>query len=163
MACRKERITRPASLREVNNLHKEKYFLRLGISNYMSWEVAKIMEICERNSWVKPSVYQGIYNALHPAIEPELLLCLRHYGIALYTFQPLAGGFLPLDIAGTCGRMSTRLDRDSIRAGAWESFLEGDTGMNYILMLWISSDPLSKSIVSSKLSVPLDGSHTTVK
>lgn len=39
-------------------------------------------------------MYQGIYNALHRAVEQELLLCLRHYGISLYAFQPLAGGFL---------------------------------------------------------------------
>ncbi|KAJ5094995.1 NADP-dependent oxidoreductase domain-containing protein [Penicillium argentinense] len=82
------------TLREVNNLHQQGYFARLGISNYMSWEVAQICEICEKNGWIKPTVYQGIYNALHRAIEPELLTCLRHYKIALYCFQPLAGGFL---------------------------------------------------------------------
>ncbi|KAL5430270.1 hypothetical protein PMIN07_010130 [Paraphaeosphaeria minitans] len=82
------------TLREVNSLHKEGYFGRFGISNYMSWEVAAICEICERNGWIKPVVYQGIYNALHRNIEPELISCLRKYGIALYAFQPLAGGFL---------------------------------------------------------------------
>lgn len=82
------------TLREVNDLYREGYFSRFGISNYMSWEVAQICEICERNGWIKPSVYQGIYNALHRAIEPELIPCLRRYGIALYAFQPLAGGFL---------------------------------------------------------------------
>ncbi|KAJ9142955.1 Aldo/keto reductase [Pleurostoma richardsiae] len=82
------------TLREVNSLYKEGYFSRFGISNYMSWEVAQICEICDRNGWVKPTVYQGIYNALHRAIEPELIPCLRHYRIALYAFQPLAGGFL---------------------------------------------------------------------
>ncbi|KAH6953814.1 NADP-dependent oxidoreductase domain-containing protein, partial [Ilyonectria sp. MPI-CAGE-AT-0026] len=28
------------------------------------------------------------------AVEPELIPCMRKYGIALYAFQPLAGGFL---------------------------------------------------------------------
>lgn len=82
------------AMREVNKLYQEGYFSRLGISNYMSWEVAQICEICEKNGWVKPAVYQGIYNALHRAIELELFPCLRHYGIAVYCFQPLAGGFL---------------------------------------------------------------------
>ncbi|KAF2106602.1 NADP-dependent oxidoreductase domain-containing protein [Lophiotrema nucula] len=82
------------TLREVNKLYKEGYFTRFGISNYMSWEVATICEICSRNGWIKPTVYQGIYNALHRAIEPELMPCLRKYDIALYAFQPLAGGFL---------------------------------------------------------------------
>jgi aflatoxin B1 aldehyde reductase len=82
------------TLHEVDKLHKEGHFERFGISNYMSWEVAKICEICEKHGWIKPSVYQGLYNALHRAIEPELFPCLHHYGLSLYCFNPLAGGFL---------------------------------------------------------------------
>ncbi|KUJ15262.1 Aldo/keto reductase [Mollisia scopiformis] len=82
------------TLREVNKLHQEGYFTRFGVSNYQSWEVAKICEICEKNGWIKPTAYQGIYHALQRSIEAELFPCLRHYGIALYAFQPLAGGFL---------------------------------------------------------------------
>jgi aflatoxin B1 aldehyde reductase len=58
----------------------------------MAWEVAQICEICDRNGWIKPSVYQGIYNAIHRAVEPELFPCLRHYGMAFYNYNPLAGG-----------------------------------------------------------------------
>lgn len=82
------------TLREVNSLHQEGYFENLGISNYQSWEVAKLCEISERNGWIKPSVCQGIYNAFHRAVEPELLRCLRHYGISFYCFNPLAAGLL---------------------------------------------------------------------
>lgn len=82
------------SLAQVNLLHREGLFDRLGISNFMSWEVARVCELCGRNGWVKPSVYQGLYNALHRAIEPELVPCLRHYKIPLWVGQPLAGGFL---------------------------------------------------------------------
>lgn len=82
------------TLREVNKLHEEGYFDRFGISNFMSWEVAKICEICDRYNWIRPSVYQGAYNALHRGAELELIPCLRHYNIGLYEFQPLAAGFL---------------------------------------------------------------------
>jgi aflatoxin B1 aldehyde reductase len=82
------------TLREVDKLYREGYFNRFGISNYMSWEVAKICEICEKHGWIKPTVFQGIYHALQRSIEAELFPCLRHYGISLYAFQPLAGGFL---------------------------------------------------------------------
>ncbi len=82
------------TLREVNKLHQEGYFNRLGISNYLSFEVAKMCEICENNGWIKPTAYQGVYHALQRTIEAELFPCLRHYGISLYAFQPLAGGFL---------------------------------------------------------------------
>ncbi|KAF2182694.1 Aldo/keto reductase [Zopfia rhizophila CBS 207.26] len=82
------------TLREANALYKEGYFTRFGISNYMSWEVAQICEICIRNDWIRPTVYQGVYHALQRRIEDELFPCLRYYNIALYAFQPLAGGFL---------------------------------------------------------------------
>lgn len=83
-----------ATLGEVDKLHKEGYFDRFGISDYMCWEVAQMNEICLKNNWIRPTVYQGIYNALHRGIELELIPCLRHYGMSLYSFQPLAGGFL---------------------------------------------------------------------
>ncbi|CAK5263006.1 unnamed protein product, partial [Mycena citricolor] len=81
------------TLRAVNELYKEGKFKRFGISNYMAWEVAEICGICERNGWVKPSVYQGLYNAIHRAVEPELFPCLRKFGIAFYGFNPVGGGF----------------------------------------------------------------------
>jgi aryl-alcohol dehydrogenase-like predicted oxidoreductase len=43
---------------------------------------------------IKPSVYEGLYNVWYRAVESELIPRLRHYGISLYCFNPLAGGFL---------------------------------------------------------------------
>jgi aflatoxin B1 aldehyde reductase len=78
----------------VNTLHQENLFARLGLSNYQAWEVAQICELCASHNWKKPDVYQGVYNALHRAVEPELFPCLRHYNIAFYAYNPLAGGYL---------------------------------------------------------------------
>lgn len=47
------------TLREVNSLHEQGLFDKFGISNYMAWEVAQMCGICERNGWIKPTVYQG--------------------------------------------------------------------------------------------------------
>ncbi|KAJ7617445.1 NADP-dependent oxidoreductase domain-containing protein [Mycena polygramma] len=82
------------TLREVNNIYTEGVFERFGLSNFQSWEVAQICEICKRNGWVMPTVYQGLYNAQHRLVEAELFPCLRAYGISFYVFNPLAGGFL---------------------------------------------------------------------
>lgn len=82
------------TLSEVNKLYNEGRFRRFGISNYSAWETAQICEICIRNGWKKPDVYQGVYNAIHRAVEPELFPCLRYYGIAFYAYNPLAGGYL---------------------------------------------------------------------
>jgi aflatoxin B1 aldehyde reductase len=57
--------------------------------------VSEICEISKKNGWAMPSVYQAInLNELHRAVEPELFPCLGFYKIALYAFQPLAGGLL---------------------------------------------------------------------
>jgi len=82
------------TMKAVNDLYKEGYFKRLGISNYMAWEVAQICEMCKANGWKQPDVYQGVYNALHRSVEPELFPCLRQYGMAFYNYNPLAGGYL---------------------------------------------------------------------
>ncbi|KAJ3989826.1 Aldo/keto reductase [Lentinula detonsa] len=80
------------TMKAVNDLYREGYFKRFGISNYTSWEVAELVGICKANSYVLPSVYQGLYNAVHRAVEPELIPCLRKFGISFYGFNPLGGG-----------------------------------------------------------------------
>lgn len=82
------------TLHEINDLYHEGFFARFGISNFAAWEVAQMSETIHRNGWKKIDVYQGIYNALHRAVEPELFPALRHYGIAFYAYNPLAGGLL---------------------------------------------------------------------
>ena len=82
------------TMKAVNDLYKEGYFRRFGISNYMAWEVAQICELCRANGWKQPDCYQGVYNALRRSVEPELFPCLRHYGIAFYSYNPMAGGYL---------------------------------------------------------------------
>ncbi|KAI0265383.1 Aldo/keto reductase [Gloeopeniophorella convolvens] len=81
------------TLKAVNDLHKEGLFRRFGISNYMSWEVAEIVSICRTNGYIQPTAYQGIYNAIHRGVEPELFPCLRKFGISFYEFNALGGGF----------------------------------------------------------------------
>jgi len=81
------------TLRVVNDLYKEGLFKKFGISNYAAWEVAELVGICKANGYIQPTVYQGIYNAVHRSVETELLPCLRKFGISFYEFNPLAGGF----------------------------------------------------------------------
>lgn len=93
------------TLRVVNDLYKEGYFKRFGISNYTAyvyvhqpifsylittqrWEVAEIVGICKANGYIQPTAYQGIYNAIHRSVEAELLPCLRKFGISFYEFNP---------------------------------------------------------------------------
>jgi len=46
------------SLRAVNDLYRQGKFRSFGVSNYPAWQVAEIYYICDKNGWVKPTVYQ---------------------------------------------------------------------------------------------------------
>ena len=105
------------TMKAVDELYKEGKFKRFGISNYMScvtfrtsyslccsmftfvrhrhrsWEVAEIVGICKANGYIQPTAYQGIYNAMHRKIEPELFPCLRKFGISFYEFNPCESPF----------------------------------------------------------------------
>lgn len=52
------------TLEEVNKLHQEGKFKELGISNFASYEVAEVVMICNERGWVRPTIYQGMYNAI---------------------------------------------------------------------------------------------------
>ncbi|KAF2231712.1 aflatoxin B1 aldehyde reductase member 3 [Viridothelium virens] len=76
----------------VNQFHKEGKFVQLGLSNFAAFEVAEVVMTCKAHGWVTPSVYQGMYNAVTRGIEPELLPCLKRYGIPYVAYNPIAGG-----------------------------------------------------------------------
>ncbi|WP_091737595.1 aldo/keto reductase family protein [Phenylobacterium immobile] len=82
------------TLGAVDALHREGVIGELGLSNISAWRVAEIVETTRRKGWLAPTVYQGIYNAVTRPVEPELLPCLRRYGLRFHVFNPLAGGAL---------------------------------------------------------------------
>ncbi|MGI5186693.1 aldo/keto reductase family protein [Promicromonospora sp. CA-289599] len=81
-----------STLGAVQELHEEGVFDELGLSNVAPGDVAECVSIAERQSWIKPSVYQGLYNAISRAVEPELLPELRRHDIRFHAYNPLAGG-----------------------------------------------------------------------
>lgn len=82
------------TLATMDQIHKEGKFKQLGLSNYSSWLVAEVVNLCRANNWVVPTVYQGMYSAVTRQVEEELLPCLKHYNIAFYAYSPLGGGIL---------------------------------------------------------------------
>ncbi|KAH9821209.1 NADP-dependent oxidoreductase domain-containing protein [Melampsora americana] len=81
------------TLKACDALYHEGKFAELGLSNFAAWEVAIIWGICDKNNYVKPTIYQGMYNAITRSIETELFPCCRSLGIRLVLYNPLAGGF----------------------------------------------------------------------
>ena len=81
------------SCQAIDELYRQGKFERFGISNFNVSEVRSIYEICKKQGYVLPSVYQGCYNPLTRAMEDELLPTLRAYNMAFYAFSPLGGSF----------------------------------------------------------------------
>jgi aflatoxin B1 aldehyde reductase len=52
------------TLEEVNKLHKEGKFVELGLSNFTAFEVAEIAILCAERGWVRPTIFQAMYNAI---------------------------------------------------------------------------------------------------
>lgn len=81
-------------LEAMADLYDQGKFKELGLSNFPAWMVADVWNKCDKNGWVKPTVYEGIYNPLTRKAEIELNACLDAFGMRFYAYNPMAGGLL---------------------------------------------------------------------
>lgn len=100
-------------LEAMAELHKQGKFRELGLSNFPAWMVADVWHKCDKHGWVKPSVFEGIYNPLTRKAEIELNACLDAFGMRFYAYNPMAGGLLTgrygnFEDAPTDGRFTHR-------------------------------------------------------
>jgi len=70
---------------------KIRYF---GISNFRSWRIAEICNICDKLNIDRPIVSQPYYNALNRMPEVEHLPACGHYGLGVFPYSPMARGVL---------------------------------------------------------------------
>ncbi|PON22081.1 aflatoxin B1 aldehyde reductase member 2 [Trichoderma gamsii] len=77
----------------LNQAYTEGKFRYWGISNLSVEEVTQLIQICDENKWVRPSVYQGHYNPIVRGAEKDLFPALRKYGMSFYAYSPAAAGF----------------------------------------------------------------------
>ena len=82
------------ALDTIVELHEQGKVKELGLSNYPAWQVVDIWHKCDAHGCPRPTVYQGMYNALCRNVEPELFPAIRSLGMRFYAFNPLAGGLL---------------------------------------------------------------------
>lgn len=133
------------TLRVINELYNEGHFEEFGVSNYNAWEVAEMVGIADSNGWVRPTVYQGLYNALERRAETELFSCLRHFGIRFYAYSPLASGLL-------AGKILSEAD---MQTGRWDpnvSSIAGFLRAKYSLLIPILRE---LKVVLDKQGIPL--------
>lgn len=82
------------TLSACNELHLEGKFNELGLSNYPASKITRIQDICRKNGWIVPTVFEGVYNAISRKAEGELFETLHRYGMRFTAYNPLAGGLL---------------------------------------------------------------------
>jgi aflatoxin B1 aldehyde reductase len=82
------------TLAGINEAHKNGVFRRFGLSNFSVKQVQEVHDICKKNSYVLPTVYQGNYSPVARHLETLLFPTLKDLGIAFYAYSPIAGGFL---------------------------------------------------------------------
>lgn len=82
------------TLEVCNELYQLGKYKELGLSNYPVGQIVKIQEICDKNGGIKPTVFEGVYNAVSRKAEGELFEVLHRYGMRFTAYNPLAGGML---------------------------------------------------------------------
>jgi aflatoxin B1 aldehyde reductase len=107
------------TLEACHALYLKGKFREFGLSNFAAWQVVDIWHKCDRNGWVIPVTYQGMYNAITRSVETELFPAIWFLKTKFYAYNPLAGGFLTgryvdIDKKPVSGRFSLKkayLDR----------------------------------------------------
>lgn len=99
----------------MNTLYREGKFERFGVNNLPAHEVLTIYNICKREGYVLPTVYQGGFNPIAQGAEERLFPTLRKLGMAFYAFSLLGGGYFSKSIeALKAPPKGTRMDEMSV-------------------------------------------------
>ncbi|KAH8892552.1 putative aldo/keto reductase [Thozetella sp. PMI_491] len=77
-----------------NAQYKKGLFDKLGVCNFLPEMLAEFIDIYEREGYVKPIVYQGVYNILSRQYEGQLFDLIRKHGMTFVVHSTLASGFL---------------------------------------------------------------------
>jgi aryl-alcohol dehydrogenase-like predicted oxidoreductase len=82
------------TLRALDDLVKQGKVRYIGCSNFPAWQVAEAQETSERLGITAFASCQDEYSLLVRDLEKERLPAMRHYGLGLLPYFPLASGML---------------------------------------------------------------------
>jgi aryl-alcohol dehydrogenase-like predicted oxidoreductase len=66
----------------------------VGLSNYVGWQIQKVVDLAEHRGLVRPVTLQPQYNLLVREIEWEIMPACVSTGLGLLPWSPLGGGWL---------------------------------------------------------------------
>jgi aflatoxin B1 aldehyde reductase len=81
------------TLETCDELWRQEKYQEYGLSNFSLAQTQEVLQICEKNDYRKPKVYQGMYNIVCRKVE-EMFPLLNEYDIDFWGYNPLAGGLL---------------------------------------------------------------------
>jgi len=82
------------TVRAIGDLLRQGKIRYFGVSNYRSWRLAEICNLCDRFGIDRPVVSQPYYHALYRVAEVEHLPACAYYGLGVVSYSPLARGVL---------------------------------------------------------------------
>jgi len=82
------------TIRAMGDLIRDGKIRYFGVSNYRSWRVAEICNICDRFGIERPVASQPYYNAMNRMPETEHIPACNYYGLGVVPYSPLARGVL---------------------------------------------------------------------
>jgi 1-deoxyxylulose-5-phosphate synthase len=86
------------ALNDIVRAGKARY---IGVSTMYTWQLAKIVQVCERHGWARPINMQLQYNLAYREEEREMIPYCADQGIGVSVFSPLARGLLTGDAQST--------------------------------------------------------------
>lgn len=99
----------------IGDLIRQGKILHFGLSNFRSWRVAEMANLCDRMGIDRPVVSQPYYNAMNRMPEVEHLPACHYYGLGVFPYSPLARGVLTgkygVDAEAPDGTRAGRRDR----------------------------------------------------
>jgi aryl-alcohol dehydrogenase-like predicted oxidoreductase len=82
------------TVRALGDLVRAGKIRHFGVSNYRSWRLAEICNLCDRLGIDRPVVSQPYYNAMNRQPEVEQIPAAAYYGLGIVPYSPLARGVL---------------------------------------------------------------------
>jgi len=87
-----------SALNDIIRSGKARY---IGVSTMNTWQLAKILQVCDRYGFVRPINMQLQLNCAYREEEREMIPFCQDQGIGVSVFSPLARGILSSDLQST--------------------------------------------------------------
>ena len=157
-----------SALNDIVRAGKARY---IGVSTMYTWQFAKIMQVCERNSWHKPINMQLQLNLAYREEEREMIPLCREEGVGLIPYSPIGGGLLAGSRRTGTVRSHSVMARDRFNRKADEAVIdavaavasERGTGPAQVAIAWLLAQPaVSSPIVGATKASHLEDSVKAV-